>query len=1076
MLAGTLEVEMLANIARLSQDMEKAKHVVSSAMGSVEKAVNSAKQALGALGLGLGINQFLGFINGAIDAADRLNDLNKATKISVETLAGIKVAARQSGADLDSVAKAIQKLGQNAGKAPEEFKKLGLSAKDNLGLFLQTADLFNLLEDGQLRNATMAKLLGKEWQTMAPLLSEGSAKIREMVERGTQLSGMTKQMAEDSDAYKDKMVELNTVLGSLAITFTKDLLPPMTRIVNEMVRAKQEGGGFASIMAGLGRYLFEVLDGVDDPIRRAERELTQFTELYTNAQNNLDKLGDRRMLDQKFLKEQLDNIDKLKAKSEDALKWLNQLRSAQAGIDKEKATENPEAAAAERAAAARRAAAFAQTNKEREERENAYRNLIKSIDELNAAQQAELDGSKALTEGQKLALKMMVDLRDGKVQYTDAEKIELRSRLELMLATDAELQKKKELVEIDKILLDQAVAAYNETERLREVVSRANSDRARQVKDIQFETDMIKLESQLNGAGLLLKEDEIKLISRVTAEREKAQAIRQIDLELERDILALGPEITEQTQKFEAQLRANAQARKEQVSNAIDMREQARLGNELARTSVDEFKNLWSSVESMGKTAFVNLFSSGKSTFEALGQSLKAALIDLLYELTVKKWIISIGANISGSFASNAAGSLGSSLFGGGGGGGGFSPSSLMNVGKLFGGDTSWASGLGGLTGGAGLSGTLMADSIMAEMVGGAAATASSSAIGAGALSALGPYAAAAGIGLALFGGDLFGDGGGDHNDPRWDPKAIEHFDPRYGGRPTQAPSWFDSEAYLAQNPDVAGLYGFNPYDHYIAWGQGEGRKLAPDNWIPRAVREMNAARDAQRDLLSQQMDPVGYWSGKQAQLSVELGFTGSTVIDWQNQFMAALDSITSQEQLDKWNKLGEAIKQAGELAGNTANEVASRESFGASLNARGGMLASLGSFVQNLSTSEYLSPLDRLANARSTFEETLAKARAGDRQAAMALGGAGSTYLDIGRSAYASSAAFQDIFTQVRGGVSDTIASNQQGFEQLLRETPAAIQSGFADQIKALRDGFDSVVTAVDKLSSGMRQAGAAV
>jgi hypothetical protein len=57
-LAGTLEIQLLANVARLQQDMDKAKSVVTSAMGGIDRAVGVAKTALGALGVGLSVNAF----------------------------------------------------------------------------------------------------------------------------------------------------------------------------------------------------------------------------------------------------------------------------------------------------------------------------------------------------------------------------------------------------------------------------------------------------------------------------------------------------------------------------------------------------------------------------------------------------------------------------------------------------------------------------------------------------------------------------------------------------------------------------------------------------------------------------------------------------------------------------------------------------------------------------------------------------------------------------------------------------------------------------------------------------------
>jgi len=162
-IAGQLEIVMLANMARLADDMQKSKQIVGGAMKNIEGAVASAKSALGALGIGLGIGYFVSLVKGSIDAMDRLHDLSKVTTLTAETLAGLRVAAKQSGGDLESVAMSMNKLSVEVGKAPEKFKALGISATDPLEQFKQLADISNKLTDVNQRNAVLNAALGKSW-------------------------------------------------------------------------------------------------------------------------------------------------------------------------------------------------------------------------------------------------------------------------------------------------------------------------------------------------------------------------------------------------------------------------------------------------------------------------------------------------------------------------------------------------------------------------------------------------------------------------------------------------------------------------------------------------------------------------------------------------------------------------------------------------------------------------------------------------------------------------------------------------------------------------------------------------
>ena len=242
MLAGQIEIQMLANLARLQTDMTKAKSMVGGAMKSIESSVASAKSVLASIGIGLSVGFFANLIKGSIDAMDHLRDLNKTTTLSVEILSGLKVAAKQSGTDLDGLAASINKLSQNMGKDAAKFAALGVSAKDPLEAFKQLADIFVSLEDPQQRAAVMAAALGKSWAVVAPLLAEGGQKIGEMVDRGTKLSGVTSDMADQADAFNDKLVLL-TGTGGVFARMIGPILPLLNTLADDMLNVQDKAVG-----------------------------------------------------------------------------------------------------------------------------------------------------------------------------------------------------------------------------------------------------------------------------------------------------------------------------------------------------------------------------------------------------------------------------------------------------------------------------------------------------------------------------------------------------------------------------------------------------------------------------------------------------------------------------------------------------------------------------------------------------------------------------------------------------------------------------------------------------------------
>lgn len=104
---------------------------------------------------------------------------------------------------------------------------------------------------------------------------------------------------------------------------------------------------------------------------------------------------------------------------------------------------------------------------------------------------------------------------------------------------------------------------------------------------------------------------------------------------------------------YAAQQQENLQvAEKERIEGlkAIERaeKEAARASEEAARKSAAEWNQLWGGVETTAKTAFIQFAAHGKSAMESIGESIKIAILDVLYQLTIRKWVINIGASLSG--------------------------------------------------------------------------------------------------------------------------------------------------------------------------------------------------------------------------------------------------------------------------------------------------------------------------------------------------------------------------------------------------------------------------------------------
>ena len=237
--------------AKISAQAKQAGDKISSAMSGI-------KNAAAALGVGLSAAGFVMFVKGAIDAADKLNDLSKVTGVSATALGGIGFAAQQAGTDLEGVAKAFGKLNLNiadalAGNAEavETFRKLGLSVAELRNLkgdevLVRLANTFASFEDDANKAAAANAVFGKTFQSILPLLDEGGESLRKNIGYFERYSGVTDDLVRASDQFNDALTKLQLLNRAFANHLAAALLPSLQRLVEYLVESKEKSNDFAT--------------------------------------------------------------------------------------------------------------------------------------------------------------------------------------------------------------------------------------------------------------------------------------------------------------------------------------------------------------------------------------------------------------------------------------------------------------------------------------------------------------------------------------------------------------------------------------------------------------------------------------------------------------------------------------------------------------------------------------------------------------------------------------------------------------------------------------------------------------
>lgn len=239
-----ITVDFNANLVKFEGQVNKMAGQLDKFQNKTESMAARANKALSSLGVGISVAGLAAFVKSGIDAADALNDMADRTGIAVEKLAGFQLATKLADTDMESFAASINRLSVNIGKNAEDFKQLGITAKDPVEAFLQLSDVFRNIEDPQTRAALGAKALGKSYAEMATLLMQGSDALRDQIDQGQKMSGITTDQAKAAAEFNDKLDTLNQQMSTLSVQVGGPAVSALLAFGDAIAFAAQQADGF----------------------------------------------------------------------------------------------------------------------------------------------------------------------------------------------------------------------------------------------------------------------------------------------------------------------------------------------------------------------------------------------------------------------------------------------------------------------------------------------------------------------------------------------------------------------------------------------------------------------------------------------------------------------------------------------------------------------------------------------------------------------------------------------------------------------------------------------------------------
>lgn len=250
---ANLAVEISANVARWSTDMNRMATIAETNSARVNSAIGSVKTLVAGLGVEEIVRRSYDLlaesINHAIEASAGLIDLATRTGATVENLSALAAVAKLSGTDIETAALAMQKLAKSmvdaedgGAKTTAAFDAIGIKVKDLKGLnpdevFLKIAQQLAKFDDaGPGKVAVAIALLGKAGAQSLPVL-------KDLGEVGQFNATTTTAQAEAAKEYEKDLARLHLAHEAIWRTISQQVTPVFDAFAKALTETSTSANG-----------------------------------------------------------------------------------------------------------------------------------------------------------------------------------------------------------------------------------------------------------------------------------------------------------------------------------------------------------------------------------------------------------------------------------------------------------------------------------------------------------------------------------------------------------------------------------------------------------------------------------------------------------------------------------------------------------------------------------------------------------------------------------------------------------------------------------------------------------------
>jgi hypothetical protein len=640
---------------------------------AAESSVKSLAKSAVFLGASfLGVTTVFDSLNKQIDVLAKLDDAAQKTGSAVETLSRLQKVAVMFGEDFNGkVEPAITKLARGlagiedpSNKAGAALKALGIEGRDSNGnlrdtsqIMIDVAKKLQEYQDGAGKAAIATDLFGKTGAELLPYLND-------MAENIDDVSGASSKAAAEAAAFQDSLNKQKQQFDDYLQNITISVLTPLNDLLGAYQDTQKAGQDFSNdkSVAGWADNLAASIAPIYDTLVNLKNEVYAVGKSFQVVYADLQVGGARlKLLNPAayYNGNPVEDLKKAQANRDAVLKSANQAWSeavnrprdafgdaVQARMDARLGAGNIPAspyqspnsskailnyssgAAADEASKAKAAASAIEAQRK------AYDGLVGSLNSKIKLQQLELSVNEPLSEQQKLAIEINEKVASGQLKLNATQKAHVDGLIQKLgfVERDIELAalRKQSEEAYATTLANTLELQGQETQQLFDV-TQALVDKA-DASDLELQKITMTKE-QIDALEVARYNEQIAIL-----EGEKAYLAGQEDREYEIELI------------------------NKQIDALGRLRDNAGKGDTF-RKAEETKQAFFDSMESQAHRVWSIFANEGGQSFKAIGQSLKAYVLDALYQLTLKKFFVNISAGISAT-ASGAALAEGNGVLG----------------------------------------------------------------------------------------------------------------------------------------------------------------------------------------------------------------------------------------------------------------------------------------------------------------------------------------------------------------------------------------------------------------------------